>query len=337
MRMLTLAFAAVVFVGVNYAEAGTLTTIDAPGAIETWLWDISGNNIIGRSWSPTSGYQTFLYNQGTWTTLDIPGVSLVGIDGSNIIGGSDAPIGQSQGVLYNLSTTSLTTLNYPGAVTTGLYGISGNNIVGGYQNASDQDPSDYFWYYHGCFYNGTTWAAVNMPGALYTWPNGIDGNNIVGEYYDASYQGHGFLATIVNGVMANYTTLDIPGAKLTDLLDISGNNIIGYYKDADATNHAFLYNGGLLTDLDYPVEPKTGIDPNNPGATFKTKTFLRGIDGDKIVGYGVDSDSVHGFVYTIPEPTMLSLLALGGLAMLGRRQSRGHKPGPWGHWGQIPK
>ena len=54
-----------------------------------------------------------------------------------------------------------------------------------------------------------------------------------------------------------------------------------------------------------------------PGAT---DTFLIGIDGSNIVGYYEEDGNVHGFLATIPEPTTLSLLAVGLLMACRRRR-----------------
>ena len=53
-------------------------------------------------------------------------------------------------------------------------------------------------------------------------------------------------------------------------------------------------------------------------------TYISDIDGDNIVGYFSDSSgNYHSFLSTVPEPSALSLLAvgLGGLAVMGRRRS----------------
>jgi hypothetical protein len=53
-------------------------------------------------------------------------------------------------------------------------------------------------------------------------------------------------------------------------------------------------------------------------------TGARGIDGNTIVGEYADQNNVyHGFILTVPEPSAVSLLAvgLGGLAMMRRRRS----------------
>jgi len=109
------------------------TNLDAPGSNEqTYLYDIDGSNIVGRS---ESSAHSFLYNGTNWTILDIPGAGFTfaqGIDGSNIVGYCADNSGW-HGFLYN--GTSWTTLNYPGATYTCVNGIDGSNIVGYYKGA----------------------------------------------------------------------------------------------------------------------------------------------------------------------------------------------------------
>jgi len=82
-------------------------------------------------------------------------------------------------------------------------------------------------------------------------------------------------------------------------------NIIGLYTDSKG-EYSFLYDGSNWNALEVP------------GAQ---STWVSGIAGEHIVGSYVDDDGKsHGFIYTIPEPTTISFLALG--AILARRKRR---------------
>ena len=136
-------------------------------------------------------------------------------------------------------------------------------------------------------------------GVYGTAANGISGNNIVGTYLDDSGNSHGFL---YNG--STYTALN-DGVHGTFANGISGNNIVGYYYDSSYIAHGFLYDGSTYTTLD---------DPNGDYGTY-----AYAIDGNNIVGSYIDSfDSSgdHGFIVSVPEPSVLAVAGLGGLSLL---------------------
>ncbi len=242
------------------------------------------------------------------------------------------------------SAETFTTLDDPLAVYgTFALGISGNNIVGYYQDASRQghgfiyngstytpvsspigspafptsisgnnivgyygDPSS--GYAVGFLYNGTTYTTLHdLQGVDGTVPAGISGTNVVGSYFDSSYTAHGFL---YNG--STYATLDDPLATTTYPMGISGNNIVGYYDDSSDNTHGFVYNGSTFSTLDDPL----GV------------TFPAAVSGNNVVGYymtNYPSGIWHGFETTIPEPSTFVLLGVGGLCLLAyawRKRSR---------------
>jgi hypothetical protein len=282
-------FTAIVLFCSAYTLAGTWTTLDYPGATQTYVSGISGNNIVGYYGSSHG----FLYDGTNWTTIDMPGAQSTivrGISGNKIVGEyslSDSPfpfgpwksflydgtnwttiplpatggsIGVNYGIdgdiivsrnqIYNMATQSLTTLDYPGATMTRIYGIDGSNLVGSYDH-------------HGFVYNMTTqnWTTIDYPGATYTRIYSIDGSNLVGS---SSLNGNKLTDFIYDGTTLD--ALDLPGSPI----DIYGNIIVGSYT---TTIHAD--NGAI----------------------------------------GIFS---HGYVYTIPEPATLLLIGLGA-AILGKK------------------
>lgn len=100
-------------------------TLDYPGAYWTDIHGISGSNLVGW-YMGISENHGFIYEMTSqmWTLLPIQPRD---VDGSNVVGGD---------YLYNLTTQILTTLDYPGANQTQLYGIDGISIVGSYTDAS---------------------------------------------------------------------------------------------------------------------------------------------------------------------------------------------------------
>jgi len=109
-----------------------------------------------------------------------------------------------------------TTLDFPGATSTSIHGIDGDNIVGYYYDGSKG---------HGFLYDGSTWTTLDYPGAgsstTSAW--GVDGSNIVGYYFNSTST-HGF---IYDGT--NWTTLDHVGAIRTHVFGIDGFIVVGHH------------------------------------------------------------------------------------------------------------
>jgi hypothetical protein len=117
----------------------TWTSLDYAGANYTKVYGIRGENLVGGYGPDTGLGHGFLYNykEMTWTALDFPGgvsfsTYIKDIDGGNIVG-CYSYFG-FHGFLYN--GTTWTTLDFPGANYTQIEGISGNNIVGWYNDSS---------------------------------------------------------------------------------------------------------------------------------------------------------------------------------------------------------
>ena len=112
----------------------------------------------------------------------------------------------------------------------------------------------------------------------------VDGSRVVGTYLDAAGASHAFLYD--NGA---FTTLDHPDAALprgTSAYGISGNLISGAFVNSSGQTFGFLYDGSDWTTLAHP-----------PGGGARTDTFARGVSGDTVVGYYIESAATRGFVY----------------------------------------
>jgi hypothetical protein len=119
-------------------------------------------------------------------------------------GGAAAADGSSS-VLASFTTLDIPATIAPSSISTAAYGISGNIIVGDYQDSAGK--------YFGFVYSDGHWYSVDAQTLL---PNaqlgagsasavtvtatklyGISGNTIVGEYLDADGVNHGFSAQLV--------------------------------------------------------------------------------------------------------------------------------------------
>jgi len=193
------------------------------------------------------------------------------------------------------------TLDYPGAVSTQLTGISGNDIVGIAVVDNGGIGISFL-------YNGSSFTTLVDPQAApySTFASGIDGSNIVGYYFDAAHNWRGFL---YNGT--TWTTLNDPLATEGTVPNgISGSNIVGSYFTATSTTHGFIYNGSSYTTIDDPLA--TG------------EMLPNGVSGSNVVGYYFNATGAHGFIYngssytTLDDP--LATPSVGGDTC------------PWGIW-----
>ena len=236
-------------------------------------------------------------------------------------------------------TFSFTTLDDPlGVNGTAATGISGNNIVGYYLDASNTR--------HEFLYNGSTYTTINTLGTI----AGIDGNNVVGTYQAASNVQNGFVYNISTSA---YTIISEPLAtnNLTYATAISGNIVVGIYgagtqpgNPATGTTgyNGYIYNlsTSAYTTLDNPLGVRGtlpyGISGNdivgtygdanasagNHGFLYDGSTWTTiddplglngdapaGISGNTIFGYYLDtvSGKAHGFLYDMPTSTYTTL------------------------------
>jgi hypothetical protein len=260
--------------------ASVYLSLDPPGSVASQATALSGIAVVGY------------YNDGSMT----------------------------RGFLYDGS--GYTTINYPGSVTlpnqmqvpgTTLRGVSGNNIVGIYEDASLN--------FHGFLYDGSTYTPINVPGATYTETTGVSGNHVIGNsqpgnghYSGFIYNGGAFTTVYVPGAFdtiasaisghnvagwwstngngtgisaflydgSSYLTINPPGATYSAADGVSGNNVVGFYQTGGSNFHGFLYNGSGFTTLDVP------------GAT---STQATGVSGNNVVGSFTDGTGTHGFLY----------------------------------------
>jgi len=267
-----------------------------------------------------------------------------GVDGQNVVGRSG-----SVGFLYD--GNDFTVIQVPSGGTTQAKGISGDDIVGFFADATG---------IHGFHFDGTSYTTLDHPLAgTRTVAEGIFGNNIVGWYEDASNEIHGFL---YDGT--TWTTLDHPsGGGTTIARGIDGNNIVGSYVTMPGPlgrTRGFVYDGTTWTTLNdpaanggttvaYDIDGSTVVGFYSAplsrfgfvydGSTFmhpsigQSSSVFTGISGNTIVGHFRDGPTGlnRPFIYSIPEPSSITLASIAGIVVLvqvGRARAsrrRAHK------------
>ena len=276
-------------------------TFDVPGATHTWIDGIDGANIVG-SFVDGTGLKGFLYNRQTtvFNILQAPSADWtlpLAISNGTVVGsiGSNSSYVRN-GFAYYSGSNSWSLLNPPQGVQNDLeaYGIDGANIVGGTGSGMS------------FLLNGSNWTFFNSPFGTFSSAHGISGDKIVGSFSNNDNGGGGYIKE-----NDTWTLLSVSDATETTPRDVDGNMVVGDYRAGDwtAPTRSFLFDGGEWIYLDAPSAKST---------------FAFGIDGNTIVGsYNDTSDVSHGFILTVPEPSALSLLAvgLGGLALVRRRRS----------------
>lgn len=325
MRRFIAICAATVLFSASYAMADWVT-LNMPGAVDTWATGISGTNIVGYGYDAGhTNPRTFLYD-GTkspddptaWTTLTMDGAIYTfarGISGNNIVGNyQTVSPGPYNSFFYNATTLSWSTINMPGVKSTNAQGIDGNNIIGSYDDNSGVA--------RGFLYDGTksptdptAWTTLTMPGIGNVFPMSISGDNIVGMY-PGEGRNYGFLYDLTKPMddPTAWTTLNVRESTDTQVWGISGNNVVGYFNyPTDYKLEEIGYNGearGFVYDITKNPADPTAWTILNIG---ETDTCPLGIDGSNIVGVINDP---QGFLYSIPEPGTLTMLAGSGLFLL---------------------
>src|SRR5436190_460406 len=173
----------------------TYTTLDDPSANNnTQAFGINASGrIVGQYIDANNHTHGFLYSNGTYTTLDNPSTSDIGVAVAIVVNGLSQIVGSygdasgEHGFLYN--NGSYTTLNDPFANnnTTALGMNDTGQIVGHFNNGL-----------HGFLYSNGTYTTLDDPlGTNGTIAAGINASGqIVGQYKDANNHTHGFLLTI---------------------------------------------------------------------------------------------------------------------------------------------
>lgn len=242
---------------------GAWIGIDYPGAVSTVPYGPSfgsyaaGMDIVGSY--KLTGEQTdhgFLLDTSAppgsqWTALDAPGATNTiphSTFGNLVVGNWDVlpaanpdyagiPLA-GNAFIYDIATSTFTTNDKPGAISTTAYGIYDTMIAGGY---ADSPAVDGIQAEHGYIYDMSTatWTSFDHPGAVITHFDGITAGTapgaytLIGDWLGASDPAgsplHAFILHEDNGVALDWTDIGIDGAAAVSGNSAYGDTAVGVY------------------------------------------------------------------------------------------------------------
>ena len=143
--------------------------------------------------------------------------------------------------------TGFTTVDFPGAISTFLYGINNaGQMVGAYVDDGQAT--------HGFLLNNGVFTTIDFPGATLSVAAGINNHgDITGQYNDSEGFGHGF---VFSG--GEFSTRDFPGYQTYPTAIDDAGDLVGFcFVDSSSSVHGCVATGGTFTLLDYPGSTDT--------------------------------------------------------------------------------
>jgi probable HAF family extracellular repeat protein len=162
-------------------------------------------------------------------------------------------------------------------------------------------------------------------GATWSWALGVsaDGRVVVGVSPSAAFPiGEAFIWTEETGMVGLGTLSSASSQSKAYAASADGSVVVGWSYDTEG--RAFIWDRQHgMRNLRDVLTDECGLDLSGWGGLGLA--YGVSADGLTIVGTGggPSAGNSEGFVAVLPEPATLSLLALGGLAMLRRRRRRG--------------
>jgi probable HAF family extracellular repeat protein len=274
------------------------TILDDPKATSgTQAFGINALGQVVGSYSDGTGGGThgFLYNGGTYTTLDDPDAGSTGVtiaqginDAGRIVGYTIDQFGSEFGFIKTGANYTQVFSPAPNGTHILLHGISDfNQVVGEYTDKGGitravVELADLFLY-----------VTVDFPG--FSTGTILSGINAAGTELVAQFQDNtGSHLALYDGPSHLYTLFDDPiaanGGIIANGINDAGQ-VVGYYFDVSSQAHGFIFDTRSFNF--------TTVDVGAHG------TYLTGInDAGQIVGYYADSSNqIHGFIRTtVPNP-----------------------------------
>ena len=192
--------------------------------------------IVGNTFDESTFLiHSFLYDQGTYTSIDFPGALegggfITGLNDRGQVLGIYSDGRNDHGFIYDKGIyTALP--DVPGARLTYPQSINNLGQIVGWSYDSNLKS-------HSFFYENGVYTGIDVPGAARgTYLSDInDKGQIVGISYDSAFNAHSFVYE-----KGDFTSIEIPDALVTSAYGINDRNqIIGTYYDADFLPHGYV-------------------------------------------------------------------------------------------------
>ncbi len=187
-----------------------------------------------------------------------------------------------------------TTIDYPGAISTGARGINDAGAIVGNYTAAGGDS-------HGFILEGGKFTSLDFPGAKSTSAYGISSKgDIAGQYVDSDNKTHSYLLS-----QGKMTALpDYPGADLTGVFGVNASGVLtGHMQMPGKPMQGFILRGGAFTVVDYR--------PEAPSNTMNCYFSIN--DSGAMAGHWGTRGTTHGVMYKDGKITQLDYGGGGNL------------------------
>ena len=300
---LTLAVGFLLIPGLARAQQYVFENIAFPGDTFTQLLSINDADVI-------AGYHGQAINQGF--TLNLPNnftpenfpssvqTQVTGINNSGNTSGFYIDSGGTNHGFINING-NFSTVDFSGTTFNQVLGLNNTGQAAGYFQSSSGFQTGFV--FNPFLPPGGQFSLLSLPGSGQA--TDINDKGQVTGFYATATGDDGFLLSA-----GKLTALSFPGATVTEALGLNNlGQVVGFYNDAAGNPHGFIYSNGSFTSLDDNAAPAT-------------QTTINGINNlGQIVGFALETNgNTVGFVgapLVVPEPSLLSLLALGSTALVG--------------------
>ena len=201
-------------------SGNTVTNIDDPNA-QPQTTQCTGINssgeIVGSYTLPSNLERGFLYFNGSYTDIAVPGAIhtyAYGINDSGVITGTYYDAGNVEhGFVFR--NAAYTTVDVPGGTNAIVWGVNANGLM-------TVDWADSNGFNEASLFNGTKFTNINVPGALNTESHGVNkSGNVVFTWFDFYGNYHG--AMLKNGA---FYIFDDPAGITTRADGINDGNLM---------------------------------------------------------------------------------------------------------------